>query len=174
MMKYLSFHNSSFSLRYFLMQMARPECDTPPCCPGILRRWKKNRDCRSFRRFCISPFLRINSTFGPWKESFGTRGRDFASMWSYNMNWEPIMWATIGNLIYLLHFKKLVGWCNTCFTHTVAMIQNLTPIKVGKHIRSSDTRRIYIEFVLPPYNLWREMEREWAIMVYIYIYISGV
>jgi hypothetical protein len=54
------------------------------------------------------------------------------------------------------------------------MIQNLTPIKVGKHIRSSDTRRIYIEFVLPPYNLWREMEREWAIMVYIYIYISGV
>jgi hypothetical protein len=49
------------------------------------------------------------------------------------------------------------------------MIHNLTPIKVGKHIRSSDTRRIYLEFVLPPYNLWREMEREWAIMV-LYIY----
>jgi hypothetical protein len=49
------------------------------------------------------------------------------------------------------------------------MIHNPTPIEVGKHIRSSDTRRIYLEFVLPPYNLWREMEREWAIMVYIHI-----
>jgi hypothetical protein len=30
MVKYLSFHNSSFALRYFLqMQMARPQCDTP-------------------------------------------------------------------------------------------------------------------------------------------------
>jgi len=28
MVKYLSFHNSSFALRYFLMQMARPQCDT--------------------------------------------------------------------------------------------------------------------------------------------------
>ncbi len=27
-MKYLSFHISSFDLRYFLMQMARPQCDT--------------------------------------------------------------------------------------------------------------------------------------------------
>jgi hypothetical protein len=29
MVKYLSFYNSSFALRYFLMQMARPWCDTP-------------------------------------------------------------------------------------------------------------------------------------------------
>jgi hypothetical protein len=29
MVKYLSFHNSSFALRYFLMQMARLQCDTP-------------------------------------------------------------------------------------------------------------------------------------------------
>ncbi len=29
MVKYLSFHNSSFALRYFLMWMARPQCDTP-------------------------------------------------------------------------------------------------------------------------------------------------
>jgi len=29
MVKYLSFHNSSFTLRYFLMEMARPQCDTP-------------------------------------------------------------------------------------------------------------------------------------------------
>ncbi len=30
MVKYLSFDNSSkFALRYFLMQMARPQCDTP-------------------------------------------------------------------------------------------------------------------------------------------------
>ncbi len=29
MVKYLSFHNSSFALRYFLMRMARPQCDTP-------------------------------------------------------------------------------------------------------------------------------------------------
>ncbi len=31
MVKYLSFHNSSFSLRYFLMLMARPQSDTPRC-----------------------------------------------------------------------------------------------------------------------------------------------
>jgi hypothetical protein len=29
MVNYLSFHNSSFALRYFLMSMARPQCDTP-------------------------------------------------------------------------------------------------------------------------------------------------
>jgi len=29
MEKYLNFHNSSFALKYFLMQMARPQCDTP-------------------------------------------------------------------------------------------------------------------------------------------------
>ncbi len=29
MVKYLSFHNSSFALTYFLMWMARPQCDTP-------------------------------------------------------------------------------------------------------------------------------------------------
>ncbi len=29
MVKYLSFHNSSFALRYFLMSMARPQDDTP-------------------------------------------------------------------------------------------------------------------------------------------------
>jgi hypothetical protein len=29
MVKYLSFHNSSFALRYFFMQMARPLCATP-------------------------------------------------------------------------------------------------------------------------------------------------
>ncbi len=29
MVKYLSFHISSFALRYFLMEMARPQCDTP-------------------------------------------------------------------------------------------------------------------------------------------------
>ncbi len=29
MVKYLRFHNSSFALRYFLMQMARPQCDAP-------------------------------------------------------------------------------------------------------------------------------------------------
>jgi hypothetical protein len=29
MVKYLSFHNSSFALRYVLMSMARPHCDTP-------------------------------------------------------------------------------------------------------------------------------------------------
>jgi len=40
-----------------------------------------------------------------------------------------------------------------------------------KIIRSSDTQRLYSEFVLPPSNLWREMEREWAILVYIYIYL---
>ncbi len=34
MVKYLSFHNSSFALRYFLMYMARPQCDTPLVCPG--------------------------------------------------------------------------------------------------------------------------------------------
>jgi hypothetical protein len=28
MMKHLSFHNSSFALRYFLLEMARPQCDT--------------------------------------------------------------------------------------------------------------------------------------------------
>ncbi len=32
MMKYLSFHNSSFVLLYLLMSMARPQCDTP-CFP---------------------------------------------------------------------------------------------------------------------------------------------
>jgi hypothetical protein len=31
MVKYLSFRNSSFALRYLLMQMARPQCDTHPC-----------------------------------------------------------------------------------------------------------------------------------------------
>jgi hypothetical protein len=34
MVKYLSFHNSSFALRYFLMYMARPQCDTSLVCPG--------------------------------------------------------------------------------------------------------------------------------------------
>jgi hypothetical protein len=29
MVKYLSFHNSSFASRYFLMSMARPQFDTP-------------------------------------------------------------------------------------------------------------------------------------------------
>jgi hypothetical protein len=29
MVKYLSFYNSSFALRYFSMQMARPQCNTP-------------------------------------------------------------------------------------------------------------------------------------------------
>ncbi len=29
MVKYLSFHNSSFALRCFLVCMARPQCDTP-------------------------------------------------------------------------------------------------------------------------------------------------
>ncbi len=29
MVKYLSFHNSSFALRYFLMSMARSQCVTP-------------------------------------------------------------------------------------------------------------------------------------------------
>jgi len=29
MVKYLSFHNSPFALKYFLMLMARPQCDTP-------------------------------------------------------------------------------------------------------------------------------------------------
>jgi hypothetical protein len=29
MMNYLSFHNSSFALKYFLMEVARPQCDTP-------------------------------------------------------------------------------------------------------------------------------------------------
>jgi hypothetical protein len=29
MVKYLNFHNSSLALRYFLMQMPRPQCDTP-------------------------------------------------------------------------------------------------------------------------------------------------
>jgi hypothetical protein len=29
MVKYLSFHNFSFALRYFLMWIARPQCDTP-------------------------------------------------------------------------------------------------------------------------------------------------
>jgi hypothetical protein len=28
MVKYFSFHNSSFSLRYFSTYMARPQCDT--------------------------------------------------------------------------------------------------------------------------------------------------
>ncbi len=27
----MSFHNSSFALRYYLMKMARPQSDTPPC-----------------------------------------------------------------------------------------------------------------------------------------------
>jgi hypothetical protein len=31
MVKYLNFHISSFSLRYFLMCMARSQCDTIPC-----------------------------------------------------------------------------------------------------------------------------------------------
>jgi len=34
MVKYLSFHNSSFALRYILMEMARPQCDTPLVCFG--------------------------------------------------------------------------------------------------------------------------------------------
>ncbi len=29
MVKYLSFHNSSLALRYFLMSMAKAKCDTP-------------------------------------------------------------------------------------------------------------------------------------------------
>jgi hypothetical protein len=29
MVNYLSFHNFSFALTYFLMQMAKPQCDTP-------------------------------------------------------------------------------------------------------------------------------------------------
>ncbi len=29
MVEYLSFHNSSFALRYFLVKMARPQCETP-------------------------------------------------------------------------------------------------------------------------------------------------
>jgi hypothetical protein len=29
MVKYLSFQNCSFALRYDLMEMARPQCDTP-------------------------------------------------------------------------------------------------------------------------------------------------
>jgi hypothetical protein len=29
MMNYLSFHNPSFALKYFLMGMARPQCDSP-------------------------------------------------------------------------------------------------------------------------------------------------
>jgi hypothetical protein len=35
MVKQLSFHNSSFTLRYFLMQMARPQCDTPLVGDGL-------------------------------------------------------------------------------------------------------------------------------------------
>jgi hypothetical protein len=31
MVKYLGFNNSSFALKSFLMYMARPQCDTPPC-----------------------------------------------------------------------------------------------------------------------------------------------
>jgi len=32
MVKYLSFHNSLFALRYFKMKMARPQCDTTLVC----------------------------------------------------------------------------------------------------------------------------------------------
>jgi hypothetical protein len=28
-MKYVNFHNSSFALKYFLMSVAKPQCDTP-------------------------------------------------------------------------------------------------------------------------------------------------
>jgi hypothetical protein len=41
--KYLSFHNPPFALRYFLMSMARQQCDTPlvmpchVCCTKISR-----------------------------------------------------------------------------------------------------------------------------------------
>jgi hypothetical protein len=36
MLKYLNFHYSSFAFRYFLMELARPQCDTPlvPCYQG--------------------------------------------------------------------------------------------------------------------------------------------
>jgi hypothetical protein len=36
MVKYLSFHNSSFALRWFLILMARPQCDTI-----LVKSWSK-------------------------------------------------------------------------------------------------------------------------------------
>jgi hypothetical protein len=51
LMKYSSFHNSSFALKYFLMQTARPQCDT------LLRRVLKVRT--------INHFLHLTKAW-PW------------------------------------------------------------------------------------------------------------
>jgi hypothetical protein len=66
MVKYLSFHNSSFALRYFLIQMARSQHDTPPffflfCWCGFLKFlnfefnfgfiWRPKMDERLLRSF---------------------------------------------------------------------------------------------------------------------------
>ncbi len=61
--KYLSFHNSSFVVRYFSMCIARPQCDTPPFLLfliGILRDLPQQKNPRALcqgsshpPQFCI-------------------------------------------------------------------------------------------------------------------------
>jgi hypothetical protein len=58
MVKYLRFHNSSFALRYFLMQMARSQCDKPLVYLFIYLFGK-------YPRFWFMDFKNFDRTFSP-------------------------------------------------------------------------------------------------------------
>ncbi len=59
----MSFHNSSFALRYFLMKMARPQCDTPPCYLFIYLFFNAEPRCLSFCKYWTSQRI---PTWQPW------------------------------------------------------------------------------------------------------------
>jgi hypothetical protein len=70
MVKYLSFHNSSFALRWFLILMARPQCDTI-----LVKSWSKIAQislleiCSLVKiDFCIVNFVSDNY----WSKCTGT------------------------------------------------------------------------------------------------------